>query len=144
EDGPAPGVDEGPPGGQEDGPGAVIERLRVSAAGLAGARYTAIPPLDVLGPRRARLVAALGSGAGAGARYVPPTEHGALLVADGRVEVCLQTGGGPWDFAALSVIVEEAGGRFSDLAGHHDIYGGGPVVFSNGVAHRAALEALIS
>ena len=63
-------------------------------------------------------------------------------MADGRADACVQMGGGPWDFAALAVIVTEAGGSFSDLAGGRDIYGGGPVLFSNGRVHRDALTAL--
>lgn len=115
------------------------ERLAVSGrADLAGARYSLIPPLDALDPARRRLVGALG----AAATYVPPREHGAVLVAEGRVDACVQLGGGAWDFAALSVLVEEAGGRFSDRRGRRDIYGGGPVVFSNGHVHAAVLAAL--
>jgi histidinol-phosphatase len=115
-------------------------RLAVDpTAELARTRYTAIPPLDALAPPGLLLAQRLGNAA---ADYVPPTEHGALLVAEGRAGVCLQTGGGPWDFAALAVIVTEAGGRFSDLAGRPDIYGGGPAVFSNGHVHDAALAAL--
>jgi histidinol-phosphatase len=105
---------------------------------LAGSHYTVIPPLDVLGARRRELVERLG----ADAHYVRPLEHGALLVAEGRVDACVQLGGGAWDFAALSVIVEEAGGRFSDRRGRRDIYGGGPVVFSNGRVHDAVLASL--
>jgi histidinol-phosphatase len=113
--------------------------VRVSEqAQPTGGRYSLIPPLDALDARRAALVAGLGRGAS----YVPPAEHGALFVADGRVDACVQLGGGPWDFAALAVIVEEAGGRFSDLRGERDIYGGGPVVFSNGRVHEAVLLAL--
>jgi hypothetical protein len=40
------------------------------------------------------------------------------------------------------VIVEEAGGRFSDLSGAADIYGGGPAVFSNGSVHGAVLARM--
>jgi len=105
---------------------------------LAGGRHSLIPPLDALEPRRRALV----DGLAAGTAYVPPVEHGALYVADGRVDACVQLGGGPWDFAALAVIVEEAGGRFSDLHRRHDIYGGGPVVFSNGHVHDAVLATL--
>ena len=54
----------------------------------------------------------------------------------------MQLGGGAWDFAGLAVIVEEAGGRFSDLSGAADIYGGGPAVFSNGLVHDAVLSRL--
>ena len=105
---------------------------------LVGGHYSLIPPLAALSPERRRTGAAL---AGAG-EYVPPREHGALYVADGRVEACLQLGGGPWDFAGLQVVVEEAGGRFSDLAGRPDVYGGGPALFSNGTVHDEALALL--
>jgi histidinol-phosphatase len=108
-------------------------------AHLAASRYSAIPPLAALAPAGLRLAERLGA---ASAGYVEPLEHGALFVADGRVEACLQTSGGPWDFAALSAIVTEAGGRFSDLAGRPDIYGGGPALFSNGRVHDAVLAAL--
>ncbi len=105
---------------------------------LARGRYSLIPPMDALEPRSQALVAGLERSA----EYRAPAEHGALFVADGRVEACVQLGGGPWDFAALAVIVEEAGGRFSDLHRRHDIYGGGPVVFSNGAVHDAVLASL--
>ena len=105
---------------------------------LGGGRYTLIPPLVVLSEERREAMAALGHDL----TYVPPSEHGALFVADGRVEACVQLGGGPWDFAGLAVIVEEAGGRFSDLSGAEDIYGGGPAVFSNGPVHDAVLARL--
>jgi histidinol-phosphatase len=115
-------------------------RLTVSAtADLAASRYSAIPPLAALAPAGLVLAERLGA---ASSGYAEPTEHGALFVADGRVEACLQTGGGPWDFAALAAIVTEAGGRFSDLAGRPDIYGGGPALFSNGRVHEAVLAAL--
>jgi histidinol-phosphatase len=119
--------------------GGPAQRVHVSGRReLAGGRHSLIPPLDALEPRRRALV----DGLGAGTDYVPPVEHGALYVADGRVDACVQLGGGPWDFAALAVIVEEAGGRFSDLDRRHDIYGGGPVVFSNGHVHDEVLTTL--
>ena len=43
-----------------------------------------------------------------------------------------------WDLAALKVIVEEAGGRFTDLAGV-DTIAGGTGIASNGLVHDAAL-----
>lgn len=114
-------------------------RLGVSRRGWHdGGRYSLIPPLDVLSEARRGAVAPLADDA----TYVPPSEHGALYVADGRVEVCVQLGGGPWDFAGLAVIVEEAGGRFSDLRGAADIYGGGPAVFSNGTVHDDVIARL--
>lgn len=114
--------------------------VRAGAGGDSHGRYTLIPPLDALPPARRAAVDV--AAAGVDATYVPPREHGALYVADGRVEVCVQLGGGAWDFAALAVIVAEAGGRFSDLAGRRDIYRGGPVVFSNGLVHDEVLGLL--
>jgi histidinol-phosphatase len=116
------------------------DRIAVSAHGqLAAARSTAIPPLAALGGEERRLAERLTAPS---AEYVPPREHGALMVADGRAEVCLQAGGGPWDFAALAVIVEEAGGRFSNLTGGWVIDDGGPVVYSNGRVHEEALRTV--
>ena len=123
-----------------DATGPEGERIRVSAtATLAGGRHTAIPPIEALDGERRAAVERL---AAAGSAYVDPHEHGALMVADGRADVCVQAGGGPWDFAALAVLVTEAGGRFGDLAGRPGIYGGGPVLFSNGHVHDAATGAL--
>jgi histidinol-phosphatase len=116
------------------------ERIAVSANGpLDAARSTAIPPVTALVGEERRLTERLTASS---AEYVPPREHGALMVADGRAEVCLQAGGGPWDFAALAVIVEEAGGRFSNLVGEWAIDDGGPVVYSNGRVHEEALQAV--
>ncbi|HLM63454.1 MAG TPA: inositol monophosphatase family protein [Acidimicrobiales bacterium] len=103
-----------------------------------GPRVTVIPPLAALRGDERDLGERL---AGAG-RYVQPVVHGALLVTEGVADACLQPSGGSWDFAAIALIVEEAGGRFSDLAGRHDVHGGGPVLYSNGRVHDAVLAAL--
>jgi histidinol-phosphatase len=68
--------------------------------------------------------------------YGSGTCHGALLVAEGLVDLFLLTRGGPWDLAALVPVVEEAGGRFSDLSGGHGTAG----LFSNGALHDQVLE----
>jgi histidinol-phosphatase len=57
--------------------------------------------------------------------------NAALLVAAGVLDAVVLFGGGPWDHGALAVIVEEAGGTFTDLAGDPRIDTGG-AVFSNG------------
>lgn len=119
--------------------GGPADRLAVSPRStLDGGRYSLIPPLAALSAARRAAVAVLGDVGG----YVAPREHGALYVADGRVEACVQLGGGPWDFAGLQVVVEEAGGRFSDLTGVVDVYGGGPALFSNGLVHDEVLARL--
>lgn len=60
--------------------------------------------------------------------------HGPLLVAEGRAVASVHLWGGPWDHAAFVVLVEEAGGRFSDLWGGRSIHTG-TAVFSNGLLH---------
>jgi histidinol-phosphatase len=64
-----------------------------------------------------------------------------VLVAEGCVEVAVEPEVSPWDLAPLILIVEEAGGRFTDLEGRPRIDGGSAVA-SNGVLHEAVLEAL--
>jgi histidinol-phosphatase len=64
-----------------------------------------------------------------------------LLVAEGAVDVSCEPEVSLWDLAALQPILEEAGGRFSDLSGV-DRADGGSVLCSNGRLHDAVLEAL--
>jgi histidinol-phosphatase len=47
----------------------------------------------------------------------------------------------PYDIAALIPIVEEAGGRFTSVAGEPGPWGGSALA-TNGVLHRATLTAL--
>jgi histidinol-phosphatase len=64
-----------------------------------------------------------------------------LWVAEGQGEIALSTTVKAWDLAALKVVVEEAGGRLTDLDGRTGIYGS-TVLASNGLLHDAALAAL--
>ena len=64
-----------------------------------------------------------------------------VLVAEGAVDVAVEPVVNPWDLAPLQVIVEEAGGRLTDLSGAARI-DGGSVLCSNGLLHDAALAAL--
>jgi histidinol-phosphatase len=64
-----------------------------------------------------------------------------LLVAEGAVEISVEHSMSTWDNAALQVIVEEAGGRFSDLRGEARIDGGSGVS-TNGLLHDLVLEGL--
>lgn len=64
-----------------------------------------------------------------------------VLVAEGAVDVSCEPEVNLWDLAALSVVVEEAGGRFTDLAGARGP-GGGSVVATNGRLHDEVLAAL--
>jgi histidinol-phosphatase len=63
------------------------------------------------------------------------------FVCRGQAEVMLETDVKPWDLAPLKILVEEAGGRFTDFAGVPTIYSGNAVV-SNGRVHDAVLALL--
>ena len=64
-----------------------------------------------------------------------------VLVAEGAVDVSCEPEVSLWDLAPLQVVIEEAGGRFTDLSGaaRPD---GGSVVCSNGPLHDEVLAAL--
>ena len=65
-----------------------------------------------------------------------------MLVAEGGVDGTVDAAGvSEWDLAAMQVIVEEAGGRFSDREGAPRIDGGSAVA-SNGLVHEELLAAL--
>ncbi len=62
-----------------------------------------------------------------------------LSVARGTADIGWSARANLWDFAALAIIVEEAGGRFTDRSA--DLPVGGAGVSSNGRLHEVALEA---
>ena len=67
-----------------------------------------------------------------------------MLVAEGALDGAIDAVGvSLWDLAAVQVIVEEAGGRFSDFAGASRADGGSSVS-SNGLLHEELLEAAAS
>jgi histidinol-phosphatase len=61
-----------------------------------------------------------------------------MLVAEGAIEIGLDPVVSLWDLAAPLVIVEEAGGRFTDLGGQRTA-DGGDAIATNGLLHDAAL-----
>jgi histidinol phosphatase-like enzyme (inositol monophosphatase family) len=61
----------------------------------------------------------------------------AMLVAQGQADLWIEPNGKPWDFAALKIIVEEAGGVFSSFGGENTIYAG------NGYACTPALQPFV-
>jgi histidinol-phosphatase len=64
-----------------------------------------------------------------------------VLVAEGAVDASFEPEVSLWDLAALQVIVEEAGGRFTSLDGEARP-DGGSVVCSNGLLHDEVLAGL--
>jgi histidinol-phosphatase len=63
------------------------------------------------------------------------------LVAEGAIDLAAEPIVNPWDVAVVQVLVEQAGGRFTDLAGVAR-YDGGTALSSNGLLHHAALSVL--
>lgn len=62
-------------------------------------------------------------------------------LACGRVDFFWELGLAPWDVAAGALIVEEAGGSVTDLAGGGDFLDG-DIAASNGKVHRALLDLI--
>ena len=115
--------------------GAAATRLSVTATSDLAAAASLVPLPEWQRDAAARAAAAALVEA---TRRTQPTDHPALAVAAGAADLAVFFLAGPWDLAAPSIVVEEAGGRFTDLAGRHAVAGRG-AVFSNGRVHDAAL-----
>jgi myo-inositol-1(or 4)-monophosphatase len=63
-------------------------------------------------------------------------------VARGRFDGFWELFLNPWDLAAGVLLVREAGGRVTDLAGRDARLTGGPIVASNGILHDWFLDML--
>ena len=64
-----------------------------------------------------------------------------MLVAEGSIEVALDWTSKPWDLAPLGIIVEEAGGRSTNVHGERTIYTG-QLISTNGKIHDQVLAVL--
>lgn len=64
-----------------------------------------------------------------------------VLVAEGALDLAAEPSVAVWDVAPLPVLLEEAGGRFTDLEGRVRV-DGGSALSSNGHLHDAALAIL--
>ena len=87
-------------------------------------------------PAYERLVDASGRQRGYGDYF------GYTFVARGQAEAMIDVDLHVWDLAALKIIIEEAGGRFTDFAGHPTAYGGNAIA-SNGLVHDP-IRALVA
>lgn len=67
--------------------------------------------------------------------------YGYLLVATGRAELMVDPIANPWDLAAPQIVLEEAGGLFTDWKGQCTSFGG-CAIGSNRVVHQRVLELL--
>jgi histidinol-phosphatase len=68
--------------------------------------------------------------------------YGHMLVASGRAEIAIEPQLALWDVAATSLVVEEAGGRFSDLVGTSPGLRSGNALVSNGALHDEVLNCI--
>ena len=64
-----------------------------------------------------------------------------MLVAEGAIDAAVEPIVSLWDLAAVQLIVEQAGGTFSNLAGEARA-DGGSALSTNGLLHQALLDAM--
>ncbi len=67
---------------------------------------------------------------------------GYALVAEGAAEAMVEVGPHSWDLAAPSIVVEEAGGRMTDIGGERTIHGGNALA-TNGILHDEIVARLL-
>jgi histidinol-phosphatase len=65
------------------------------------------------------------------------------LVLDGQAEAWIEAGVKPWDIAPTKILLEEAGGRFTNFAGDQSL-DPGTAIGTNGRVHERVLSALSS
>ena len=114
--------------------------MRVSEYRDLSAARSYVPPAEWLPDGGARRVAKAVAEA---TTPRPHVDHPAFQVASGGYEVAVFLIAGPWDLAGPALIVEEAGGRFTDVTGRSDFFSG-TAVFSNGHVHDAVLQLAAS
>ena len=124
----------------EKGQGAFVNdrRLRVSARRKLGEAViaTGIPTIRG-GIDHARYIQTLGAvmAATVGVRRFGAAALDLAYVAAGRVDGFWEFGLSPWDIAAGSMLVREAGGYITDLAGGHGIMATGDILAANDHLH---------
>lgn len=110
------------------------ERMHVSNQPLKGAR--------VLGDTISQSYDAVFETAGAKLENAHGAAFTCMTVASGEADALLKSSIDYHDVGPSSLIVQEAGGKFTDLNGSEVLFDGsysGPVVVSNGVCHEAIL-----
>jgi histidinol-phosphatase len=63
--------------------------------------------------------------------------YGYLLLATGRADIMVDNEMNPWDAAAVQIVIDEAGGRFTDFRGRSTAFGG------DSIATNAALSDVV-
>ena len=117
--------------------GAAIHVSRVGSIAAAQLSYDDITTFERLGLGDAFL--ALMRACGRTRAFGDFWSH--MLVAEGAVDIAVEPEVAVWDMAAVQVIVEEAGGRFTSLFGDARADGGSGVS-TNGLLHEEVLRWL--
>lgn len=119
---------------------AAPERLRVSAiADWADATLSFGEPHVLFVPPMLERLAGLALSAQTARCYGDLA--GCALVLQGKAEAWVEAGVQIWDLGPIPVLVEEAGGRFTDLEGR-PTHASGSCVASNGLVHEHVVRAL--
>ena len=66
------------------------------------------------------------------------------LLAQGKIDIMIEAGTKIWDVAACKVIIEEAGGKMTDINGNNLTKNSESTLASNGILHNDILEYLKS
>lgn len=66
---------------------------------------------------------------------------GLKMLIEGHLDAMIEAYGGLHDFAATKIVVEEAGGKFSDFSGKNSMTSGN-AIWSNGLLHNQVIEEL--
>jgi len=120
--------------------GGTPRRLRVSGiADWREATFSMGEPRTLLAAELAGRVAALATTAAVTRCYGDLA--GAAMVLAGRAEAWVEAGVQAWDLGPIPVLVEEAGGRFSDFEGRPSL-ASGRCIASNGLVHEHLLGVL--
>ena len=69
------------------------------------------------------------------------SSFGITYLFKGTVESFISAKGKIWDYAALAILTEEAGGKFSDFSGNYNLNSGN-AIFSNGLLHKKIVKIL--
>ena len=118
---------------RSDGPIHVsgVTRLVDATASIGGGRRTKVSEIERLVPLATRAWHTRSFG--------DFWQH--MLVAEGSVDVAIDPAVKIWDCAPLKIIVEEAGGTFTDMSGRA-VIDGGSGVSTNGLLHAEVLSTL--
>ena len=66
---------------------------------------------------------------------------GLMMVLEGLADVWMEAGVKPWDLAHAKILIEEAGGRFTNFSGQSSLHEG-TAIASNGLLHQYVMKTL--